>query len=205
MSSYDNRIAELQQREATIARDLAALSDKRQQFALAASEGDARAQKQIADVDFEAAELQRDRATISSALEAAQALARQAELDEHSKQHRTRQEEAGRAAEGVTALNAEIDSMLVQLRQAFERRATLLNYLGNSGQIDWTQINRLCSRSGATSAAQSAGLAKYLALEMTPAHIVRPLVDGNNVLLNLAKAAPRNAPVLPRQSSKAAS
>jgi hypothetical protein len=202
MSSYADKIAELKKREAELVKELATLADRRKEFALAAADGDGRAIKQIADVDFQSAALARDRATIGSALEAAQALLRQEAQDDQAQQLSRLRDEAGRHAEGIITLNVEIDAMLKLLREAFERRAELLQNLSRTGLVDGTLIMRMGTKASPTSAAALHGLGRYLALEMTPVSSQRSLADGNGPLLALSK---QNSRVRPRVTTKAVS
>jgi hypothetical protein len=59
----------LRERAAEFASQIGALADKRKSYSLAASEGDARAKKAIADADYEADALRREAATVNSAIE----------------------------------------------------------------------------------------------------------------------------------------
>jgi hypothetical protein len=197
MSGYQQRISELQKREAELVNELSRLTARRKEFALAATAGDGRAIKTIADIDFEEQALRRDRATVGSALEAAEALARQEAQDEQAHLLSARRDEGSRCAEGIVTLNIEIDATLKLLREMFERHALLLRQLGNTELIDRALVMRMASKMPATSAAQFAGLGRYLNIEMVPASAQRALADSNTILLGLANSTPR---VRPRQS-----
>jgi hypothetical protein len=202
MSSYADKIAELKKREAEFANELSRLADKRKEYSLAAVGGDGRAQKQIADVDFEEQALRRDAATVSCAIETAEALERQEAQDAQAQQLSKVRDEASRTAEALIAVNVEVDAMLKLLREAFERRAELLQNLSRTGLVDGALVMRMSTKAPASAAAQFAGLGRFLALEMTPVSAQRPLVDSNSVLLGLANSAPR---VRPRMATKAVS
>jgi hypothetical protein len=202
MSTLADKLTLLRSRAAEIGSELSRLADRRKEHSLAASEGDKVALKEISDADFQSDALRKTAATVNSAIESANALLRQQQLETEQKQQRERENEAARSAEGVITLNAEIDQMLQQLREAFERRAVLLQGLGNSGLIDWVMVNRLASKVSATSAACHFGLTRFLNLERTPAHVMSPLSEGNVVLSGLAKKA--SPPRVSRLTNKVA-
>jgi hypothetical protein len=201
MSTFAAKITELNKQITTIAAKLTTLANRRKEFSLAASDGDAHARKQIGDVDFELTSLKSEAQTLSSALETAQALAKQEALDEAAKQEQARLAEAARHAEAIAALNAELDDRFLQLRDVFERRAGLLAALSNYNVVEPSLIMRMAGKSGPTSAAQNVGLGRYLALEMVPANAWRPLVDGNAPLLGIAKKASPPTTRTPRLSN----
>jgi hypothetical protein len=194
MSTFTDRINQFNKQIAALGTKITGLADKRKSFSLAASEGDTHARKEIADVDFELEGLRKEAMALSSALETAEALAKQEALDQQQKAERDRAVEAARHAEAVAALNVELDDRLRQLRDVFERRAGLLAALGNFNILDPSLLMRMSGKSGPTSAAQFVGLGRYLALEMVPAHVMRPLTDGNDPLLGIAKKVSPPAP-----------
>jgi hypothetical protein len=182
MSSYADKIASLRERLHDVSKQLASLTDRRKSFALAAVEGDAQALKQIGDVDFETDALRKSAATLGSALETAQALERQHELEAQQAEQQAFQRTAREHAQAIIATHAALDALLIQLRECFERRALHLRALGNTGVVDPGLIMKLCNRAGPTSAAHHAGLGRHLNLEMVPNVSQRPLADSNSVL-----------------------
>jgi hypothetical protein len=82
---------------------------------------------------------------------------------------------------------------MIRLREVFERRAALLVELGNTDAVDRQLVLRLSQRAGPTSAAQHAGLARHLSLEMTPNAAQRPLADTNPVLLGIGEPDDKSA------------
>jgi hypothetical protein len=188
VSSYESKINEFKDRIADIGKQLASLAAKRKSFALAAADGDSKARKEIADIDFALDAARREEGTLSSAIESAVALDRQAEQDAEGKARHERNIAAYKISRAIVALNEEIDLKLKQLREMFERRAALLVELGNTEAADRALVMRLSHRAGPTSAAQHAGLARYLNLEMTPTAAQRPLADTNSVLLGIGEA-----------------
>jgi hypothetical protein len=193
VSSLSDRIGELKRRAAEVASALTSLSDRRRSYAFAAvSDSDAKARKAIADIDFESDSLRKEQATISDALEIGEALAKQEALDAQAEARRERERAAYTAARGVVTLNEEIDLALSQLREMFERRSVILRSLGNVGVVDPSLLMRLANKAGPTSAAHSAGLGRYLNLEMTPVVSQRPLSDANSVLLGIGEPSKPN-------------
>jgi hypothetical protein len=208
VASYADKISEFNKRISDIAAKLAGLSDRRKSYAYAAATGDAKARKAIGDVDFEEASLLKEQQTINSAIETAQALEKQHELDAEAEARRAREIEAYKAARAVASLNLELDQELVRLREAFERRAILLKALGDTGAVDPTLVMRLHHKSLATSAAQLVGLSRFLNLEMTPTASQRPLASSNEMLLRIGTPSDNgngsNGKAVPRPIRRAA-
>jgi hypothetical protein len=207
MSSYGDRINELRKRVSDIASQLTSLTDKRKSYSLAATEGDERAKKAIADCDFQTDSLHREEQTVNSAIETATALHKQQEVDTERKERHQKEVDARLAAQAIAALNLEIDEALVHLKEIFDRRASLLTELADTQVVDPGLIMRLNHRSGPTASAQLAGLNRFLALEMTPAASVRPLATANEILVRIgAEPEPepdnRPSPFRPRPKNR---
>jgi hypothetical protein len=192
VADYASKITEFNKRIADIGLKLAGLADRRKEYAFAAATGDTRALKQISDVDFEETSLVREQQTLNSAVETATALERQVALEAKAAEEHSRQVEAHKAAQAVAALNVELDAMLLQLRECFERRAVVLRSLGNTGVVDPNLLMRLSSKSGPTSAAHAAGLGRHLHLDMVPVTAQRALSDVNVVLVGIGEARSTN-------------
>jgi len=188
MSTTD-QIVSLRERLSGIAGELAALVDRRKSYSLAATEGDARAIKSIGDCDFESEALRKQEQTILSAIESASALEKQREFDAEAAQRRALQAEAHKHAQAIIALNGELDTMLLRLREAFERRATALRHLADTGLVDTNLLLKFSHRTGPTAAAAHAGLNKFLHLEMVPVASLRTLADSNPILAGIGKAS----------------
>jgi hypothetical protein len=187
LSSYSDKVQEFNRRIADIASELASLIAKRRSYALAASEGDERAKKQIVDTDFASDALRREEMTLNSAIEAATALEKQHALEAEAKLHHERLVSAYTAARGVITENEAIDLALTHLREMFERRAILLRSLGNTATVDPTLLMRLSNKSGPTSACHHAGLGKYINLDMVPNVSQLPLASSNELLLKIGE------------------
>jgi hypothetical protein len=187
LSSYADKISEFNRRISDIATKLTTLSDKRKEYAFAAASGDTRARKAITDCDFETESLRKEEQIVASAIETAQALERQHELEAKAAQEHSRQSEAHKCAQAIAALNCELDAMLVQLRECLERRSHVLRELGNTATVDPSLLMRFSNRAGPTSAAHHAGLGKFLNLDMVPVVSQRPLADSNSVLLSIGE------------------
>jgi hypothetical protein len=194
MSGYTERIAALKQRISTIGTQLASVADRRKSYALAASDNDTTAIKEITALDFEADTLRKDAATLSSALETAEALDKQNALDLEQQQLQRRQIEAHNHAQAIAALNCEIDEVLVQLRAIFERRASLLVGLARTELVDPTFVARFGNKSLPTRAACAAGLHKFLALETVAPSSMVPLASSNPTLLGIGRSSDAKPP-----------
>jgi hypothetical protein len=112
MHGYSERIAALKQRITTIGTQLASVADRRKSYALAASDGDTTALKEITALDFEADALRKDSATLSSAIETAEAITKQQVLEAEQTARRQREVEAHNHAAAVITLHSEIDDAL---------------------------------------------------------------------------------------------
>jgi hypothetical protein len=187
VSSLADRINSLKARASEAAAQVTSLTAQRKSFALAATEGDARARKSLSDAEFQLDALRKEEQTTADAIEVGEALLKQQELDAEAAERCEREVEAHKAAQAVIALNEEIDLALKQLREIFERRASLLAGLANTGLVDSLFVARLANRSGPTRAACAAGLAKYLALETVAPQSQLPLADTNAVLLGIGR------------------
>jgi hypothetical protein len=192
VASYADKISEFNRRIADIATKLTSLADKRKEYSFAAATGDAKARKQISDADFEEISLVKEQQTLNSAIETAQALERQHELEAKATEEHSRQVEAYSAARGVVTLNEELDLALLHLRELFERRAIVLRSLGNTATVDPALLMRLSNKAGPTSAAHSAGLGRHLNLDMVPVVSQRPLADSNSLLLGIGEPSKPN-------------
>jgi hypothetical protein len=187
MSSLSDRINELKKRAGEITRQITTLTDRRRSYSLAAASGDKKAAREIADADNEISTLGKESQTVTAAIESGEAILAQKALEAEAAQRREREAEAHRVAMALAALNAEIDERLKELREVFERRASLFAQLSNTGICDLGLIMRLGHKSSATASAHLAGLGRFLAMEMTPVVAQRPLADSNTLLLGIGK------------------
>jgi hypothetical protein len=188
MSTFTDKLAALRGRAVDITSQLTALADKRRSYSLAATEADAKATKAISDIDFQIDSLRREEATVRSAEEVATALEKQEALDEQRKQQREREVAAHNVAAAVAALHTEIDTRLIELREAFERRAALLAELSRSELADPSLLGKLSSRSPATRACCHHGLDAFIAVERVSVSGRMPLADANALLAGIGKA-----------------
>jgi hypothetical protein len=198
MSSYGDKITELNTQVADIGGRLASLADKRKEHSLAAAEGDTTARRIIGDIDSELSSLRNEAATLGAALETIAALQRQEAADIEQNQQRARQVDAYQHARGVTALNLEIDATLTHLREMFERRAALLAGLAQTNIVDSIFVARLASKAPATRAAVFAGLDKYLQFERPAPGSWRPLADTNTPLMSVGQPPEPEAEASPQ-------
>src|SRR5260221_5779964 len=162
MNKYADRLSQLRARLTDVGKQLSSLADRRKSFSLAAATGDATARKQMADTDAEAEAQRREEQTISAADETAVALDKQQELEAQAAEEHARQVDAHRHAQGVIALNLEIDAALVHLREMFERRAGLLAGLAKAHIFHGGFFGRPPGQGGPTLAALPPGTTKFL-------------------------------------------
>jgi hypothetical protein len=202
VSTYESRINEFKERIASIGKTLTDLTTRRKSYSLAAASGDAQAIKEIADIDFALDEAKREEGTLSSAIETAAALERQQQQDIEAQARRERAVAAYKVSRAVIALNEELDMRLAQLREAFERRASLLVELGNTEMVDRTVVMKLAGRTGATASAHSAGLGRFMSLDHMPVVSHRPLADSNSQLLGIGEAPDDKAKAAPRTNTR---
>jgi hypothetical protein len=204
VSDYASKISALRERLGAVSKQLVSLADKRRSYSLAATEGNAEAAKQISDLDFASDALRREEATVGSAIEIAEALSRQEQQDIEARARHERQVAAYKVSRAVITLNEEVDMRLVQLREAFERRAGLLVELADTEVVDRTVVMKLAGRTGPTAASHSAGLGRFINLDMMPVVSHRPLADSNELLLGIGEApdAKTDKPRVPRTNTR---
>jgi hypothetical protein len=181
-SRHGARIADLEAKLAAIAEAIAMLPFRRKQHALAAVEGDADARRQIEQIDTEGTDLQRQLQLTSAALEEAERLDRQ-HMDKESAIEKARREaEAKKIGSALITANIEIDAMLVQVREAFERRERMINELRAAGGCDARQAFRLASREAVSAAFYAARLHQHAAFEPVGVQQIRPLASANKTI-----------------------
>jgi hypothetical protein len=198
MSGYADKISLLRERLSDVSRQLISLADKRRSYSLAASEGDAKARKEIADLDFQLDAVRKEEGTLGSALEIAQALARQEQADAAARSRHENAVEAHSLARALISLHEEIDLRLRQLREVFERRATVLAQLAATEAVDSLFVARLSNKAQATRATCAAGLHRFLSLETCAPQSMLPLSDGNAQLLSVGAPPDGKPKVRPR-------
>jgi hypothetical protein len=194
MSSLSDRISLLRQRATDIAAQLTSLGDRRRSYSLAAAEGDNHARHEISGIDVEQADLLAQQQTIDDSISVSEALQKQEALDEQRKRRSEREVAAHTTAVAVIALQAEIDERMVELRQAFERRSSLLAELARSELADPNLLNKLSSKLPATRAACCHGLDRFISIERTSALGRMPLSDANVLLAGIGKAPDPDKP-----------
>ena len=165
MSGYAERIAELAHRVTGIDLRLKAIDEERVANSVEASQNGTVALKKIASLDAEADQLRRSKETLSSAADQFDAQLKEEEAAAAAGLTAERAAKAKKIGSGICAVQSEIDLMLVQLREAFERREQMINELHRGGGIDLRTSFRLASRENATAAAYHARLNRFLNLE----------------------------------------
>jgi hypothetical protein len=184
MSSMADRINQLRDRASDVAARIAGFKDARSSASLRSIfDDDREAQKIIRDADLALDALSKESQTITSALSAAEALLT-AEHAEAEKAERTeRAIVAHRCAQGIAALNGELDDLLLKTRQCFEKRATLLADLARCEVAPPAYLQRFGAKGTASRAFAAAGLHRFCDLITPSALSFLPLASTNPQLL----------------------
>jgi hypothetical protein len=182
MSGYAERVAELGRRLNDIDLRLKSIDAERASNVVEASQGAQSALRKIAELDAEADQLHRSKAILTSAADQLDQQLREEEAAAAAADHAERQAQARKIGSALVALNGEIDLMLTQLREAFERREALLGDLRNHGGISSSTVNSMLNKEPGTSAARYAGLGRYVSIEPVPISAIRALASSNGIL-----------------------
>ena len=182
MSTLPERLAELARKVVGVDAKLISIGQERVTFSVEAAQGAQTAIRKIAELDDQVDRLQRSKRTF---LDASTQLQEQLEEEERlaaAEDRAQRAAEAAKVGAAVCAINLELDTMLVQVRQAFERRAMLVDELRRIGGLSSALTFSMLGKEPPTSAARHAGLARYISIEPVPVSAVRPLAAANDVL-----------------------
>jgi len=109
MSSYADKVAILRGRVHDISRELANLLERRKQHALEAVDGNERAKKILAEIEFAADGLRRESQQCETGIELAEQKQREAVAKEKADVLEQKRREAARLAEAVIVLDEKID------------------------------------------------------------------------------------------------
>ena len=187
MSTFTDKIATLNERLSEIGNKIVQLDQRRRDNSYDASQGNKTALKAIAAVDTEAEQLYREQQTLSQALDAAEQLAKDEQQLILDKQEHERQREAHSLAGNAASLNQEIDQLLVQLRQALERRAEQLNQLARMHVIDMGYLTRM-GKDAITAGFCAAGLHRFADIRTPAPTSIRALATANQLLGSIGGA-----------------
>jgi len=187
MHLHENKLTELQQRIVAIDASIAKLDGDFAELAYAFDVGDQAALKKASAIELQVDQLRRERALVTAKQKhiAEQQQDEQAAAEQQVEQQK--QVEAKQHAGAIAALNSDLDRLLTELRDQFERRHALLTQLGRTGVVDFNLVNRLTGKQNGTRAACHAGLAKFLALEVPAPGSFIPLAGANQILLGVGK------------------
>src|SRR5262249_46729605 len=128
-SRHAARILDLNNRLTSVNEQTRNLDTRRNGLSLDAAQNSKSALKEIAQIDSQLEGLLRESKTLSAAIAQAEQLAQQEQQSILDKAEQARQREAHSLAGNAATLNEEIDQLLIQLREALERRAEHLNQL----------------------------------------------------------------------------
>jgi hypothetical protein len=182
MSTFAERIASLSNRVESIDLKLKSIDAERADHAIEASQGSTSALKKVAALDAEHDQLVRSRSILTNAADQLDAQLRQEEQAAAAADREQRSGEARKVGTALAALNIELDAMMVQLRQCFERREAMLTELGSLGGISASTVKMQASKEPASAAARYAGLARFLSIEPVTVSAIRPLASSNGIL-----------------------
>jgi chromosome segregation ATPase len=180
MSTVDKMQA-LNQRILDLDSELVELNRQRDSLALAYSQNDKTAIKQVAQTDHAIENASKEKSLLLSAIETLKSLAEAEQAAILDKVEEQRQTKAADFAESICDTNSAIDSKLVELRSLLELRANNLNALRALGVCDQIYLNRM-SRELITAAFCSAGLHKFAEISTTLADLLTPLLAANPFL-----------------------
>jgi len=177
MSNYAERISELTRRVADIDARLKRLTERRNQLAVSAAEGNKGSIKSIAELDDEADGLHKECQTLSAAIEQIADLQRKQEAETARKDRERREVEARKVGDRVMTMNGKIDDAMVQLAGLFQERANLIYQLSKMNVMPKSIIMTISQRHSPTAAARAAGLHKFIEIDHVSPGLIRPLAE----------------------------
>jgi hypothetical protein len=139
-----------------------------------------------AGIEVAITELQRERTLIIAAQQQTEAAIEQDAQLRQQEERRIRAATAREIADGISALNHELDAALLALRQLFERRMALLRQLQSTGMGDLV-ATKLMSKGVATRAACHSGLHQFISLEKCAPGSFLSLASADPILSAIGK------------------
>jgi hypothetical protein len=184
---HEAKLSELQTRVQAID---AAIRDLDSQYEALTADGfeiNDRVLKQAAVLETRRNNLVREKTLHLAAAGAVEALRRKEQSAAEQTEKRKQLLEAKQLGDQVASLHVDLDRMLVSLREAFAKRATLLRALSATGQCNADWINKLLGKASPTRACCHARLHDVLALEVPSSSSFVPLASSNPILLAIGK------------------
>jgi hypothetical protein len=186
MSDLAAKLAALREHAADIASRIASFKEQRNGAALLAIfEAHKPSIAIIEQADSALDALTKEQQTISSALSQAESLLAQEHRDAETRERTALSVEAHKCAQAICALNAELDTLLAQLADTFEKRQLLLRELQRTEVADPTYVSKLASRSGPTRAACRVGLHRFIDMVAVSPNSHLSLASTNPQLLGI--------------------
>jgi hypothetical protein len=188
MSSFENRIQELNRRVAEIDEALSILESEHNNIAATYSITDKETLKAVARLDEKLTWLKRERDLAIKATEQAEQQAKDEILAAETVQHQTKLAKARTIADGLQTLHAEIDDQLLLLRQALERRANLLRELAATETANQI-VGKLQQKQVIDRAMAASGLHRFCSLSTPAPGSFVQLRNANQILVGVGRGA----------------
>jgi hypothetical protein len=192
MSSFENRIQELNRRVSEIDEALGILDSEYNSIAANFSSADRETLRQAERLEQKVSWLKRERDLAVKATEQVQQQAKDETAAAEAGQRRATQTKAREICDALATLNVEIDDMLLLLRQALERRANCLRELAMT-ETATPIVVKLQQKQVVDRAAAFAGLHRFLTLSTPAPGSFVQLRNANQILVGVGREA---APVL---------
>jgi hypothetical protein len=176
-----DKMQALNQRVEDLDKEIAELQRQRDSLALAYSQNDKTAIKQVAQCDNAIDNATKEKSLLESAIQQLKSLALDEQAAVLEQVEEQRQSKAADLAESICDTNAAIDLKLGELCSLLKLRADNLNSLRGLNVVDPMYVSRM-GRSTVTAAFAAAGLHKYIDMATPAPSSIRPMADGNRFL-----------------------
>jgi|SRR5262245_15934227 len=181
-SRHAARIADLNNRLTAINEQTRDLDTRRNGLSFDASQGHKTSLKEIAQIDSQLERLLRESKTLSAAIAQAEQLAQDEQKALLDKQEQARHKQAREFAGTVATYNDEIDKLLVQLREALERRMETAHQLSRTDVVDRGLVNRMLGKDALTRALHHHGIHRFAAIMVGAPQSAGPMSQANKLL-----------------------
>jgi hypothetical protein len=172
MTDFAAQIAIFGQRAVALKATLAGLKAKRQELAPLALNQDKSALKKLTELDNETATLKREVELIGLAVDEAQRQQTAAQAAAAVAARKAKEQQVAQEAAAIIDADKQIDELLKQLKDQFERRRRAAIAIQSSRVLAPQTVNRLFGRQSGTRAAFAADLRNFLPLEpIMPQHV----------------------------------
>jgi hypothetical protein len=186
-------IEQLQARVTEIDASIAALDSEFSDLAGAFDTGNERALQKAEAIEQRINSLRREKAVCLAAAGQVEKRRLQEQSEAQQAEKRKLQIQAKQHADACASLNVEVDRKFVELATLLTQRHDVLRALCNTGIVPDALIGRMQSKGSITAAACAAALHRHIDIHAVANASVRPLADGNRILLNVG-IAPEPSP-----------